>query len=99
MSEKVEYEDTVSNLYDKVKTQAIKNGIDPKDRYVSFPKASNQLIDRMTDVATIFDNLDLKFTTWNNTDNDPKYTKKAKIIKITNLNLKPKETHMEKYQK
>ena len=86
MLEKKVYEDTVSNLFTYIKSQAISKGIDPKDRFVSFPKAANQLIDRMTDVATIFDNLGLKFTTWNNTDNK-EIGKNVKVIKITNLNL------------
>lgn len=96
MLEKEEYVDTVSNLYSYIKSQAVKNGIDIKDRFISFPKAANQLIDRMTDVATIFDNLGLRFTTWNNTeDND--FGKNVKLIKITNVNLKPQQKELEAY--
>ena len=93
MLEKKVYEDTVSNLFTYIKSQAISKGIDPKDRFVSFPKAANQLIDRMTDVATIFDNLGLKFTTWNNTNNK-EIGKNVKVIKITNLNLPPIQMKM-----
>ena len=47
----------------------------------------------MTDVATIFDNLGLKFTTWNNTNNK-EIGKNVKVIKITNLNLPPIQMKM-----
>ena len=86
MADKREYEDSVSNLFSFIKNMAGTLGIDIKEKYVSFPRAANQLIDRMTDVGNIFDNLGIKFKPWHNTDN-PKYAKNAKLIKITNLNV------------
>ena len=91
MEGKPEYVDTVSNLYNQIKNLAIQNGLDIKEKYVSFPKAANQLIDRMTDVGTIFDNLGIGFKTWHNTDGK-EYGKNVKLIKITNKNLPPKQT-------
>ena len=93
MEDKLEYVDTVSNLYNQIKNLAIKNGLDIKEKYVSFPKAANQLIDRMTDVGTIFDNLGIGFKTWHNTDGK-EYGKNVKLIKITNKNLPPKQTEL-----
>jgi hypothetical protein len=92
MVDKREYEDSVSNLFSFIKKIAGSLGIDPKNRFVSFPKASNQLIDKITDVATIFENLGLKITTWNNTDN-PKFGKNIKLIKIINFNVEVSITH------
>ena len=92
MVDKREYEGSVSELFSFIKNMAGTIGIDIKEKYVSFPKAANQLIDRMTDVGTIFDNLGIKFKAWNNTDN-PKFGKNVKLVKITNLNVKESITN------
>ena len=91
MEGKKEHVDSVSNLYNEIRTQAANNGLDLKEKYVSFPKAANQLKDRMTDVGTIFDNLGIGFEFWNNTD-DKDFTKNIKMVKLTNENLTPKQT-------
>ena len=91
MVNKIEHVDSVSNLFKDIRTQAIKNGLDLKEKYVSFPKAANQLKDRMTDVGIIFDNLGIGFEFWNNTENN-NFTKNIKMVKLTNEKLKPKQT-------
>ena len=91
MEGKTEHKDSVSNLYNEIRTKAIQNGLDLKEKYVSFPKAANQLKDRMTDVGTIFDNLGIGFEFWNNTD-DKDFTKNIKMVKLTNENLPAKQT-------
>jgi hypothetical protein len=93
MDGKREHVDSVSNLFKDIRNQAIKNGVDVYEKYVSFPKAANQLIDKMTDVGNIFDNLGIGFKVWQNTDTN-NFSKNVKLIKITNKNLPPVQTKM-----
>ena len=89
LENKIEYEDTMTNCFNLLKSKAMDLGMDITSRYVKFPKAPNQLSRHLIIIKPILKKLGIDIKKSHYTKNDGEYTKNSSIIKFTKLGKEP----------
>lgn len=82
------YEDTISNLYDYLKSHAVDENIDTKSAESKFPKGANKVREQIKMLRPTFKQLGLEITLTKNTitQKDKSWSKGAMIVRIFKIN-------------
>lgn len=83
MNDKNAYENSVQTLFNDLKILAANKGLQIESKYVHFPKIANQLSKELKIIDPILSKLGFKIESYHWTSSDDRFTKNAKIIKIT----------------
>jgi len=87
MTNKTEYENTMSQLFNEIRQKAYTNGINTNSKYIRFPKISNQLSKELIVVSPVLEKLGYTVKQWNSTSGE-KYGKNVKVVRVEKIEEK-----------